>query len=157
VKARSAGVLLHRVADGSRQVLLGHMGGPFWANKDAAAWSIPKGGIEPGEDALTAAMREFAEELGVPAPSGDHLELGPFKQSSGKVVWVWAVEGDLDPAVCVSATFKLEWPRGSGRVIDVPELDRVAWFDLDEARVKLVKGQAAALDALLTRLGPAGR
>jgi predicted NUDIX family NTP pyrophosphohydrolase len=149
VKLQSAGLLLYRVVDGSLQVLLGHMGGPFWAGKDAAAWSIPKGLYGPDEDALGAARREFTEELGAPAPPGPYLDLGAFKQSSGKVVRLWAVEGDLDPTTCTSNTFELEWPRGSGRIIEVPEIDRAAWFDVADARTKLVKGQVAALDSLV--------
>jgi predicted NUDIX family NTP pyrophosphohydrolase len=150
--AQSAGLLLYRSSpDASIEVLLGHMGGPFWALKDEGAWSIPKGLVEPGEDPLATAVREFTEELGSPPPAPPYLDLGAFRQSS-KVVHVWAVEGDLDAEASVSATFTLEWPPRSGRMIEVPELDRVGWFGPDEARARLVKGQAAAIDELLARI-----
>lgn len=144
----SAGILLFRRPAGPTEVLLGHMGGPFWARRDAGGWTVPKGEHGPDEDPFDAARREFAEELGTPPPDGAGLDLGSFRQSSGKVVRVWAIEGDLDATTCVSDTFLLEWPRGSGRTIEVPELDRVAWFGLDEARVRLVKGQVPVVDAL---------
>jgi predicted NUDIX family NTP pyrophosphohydrolase len=143
---RSAGVLVFRGVGEEREVLLAHMGGPFWARKDAGAWSIPKGECEPGEDELTAARREFTEELGLPVPSGTLLALGSAKQSGGKVVSVWAVEGDLDPADVVPGTFEMEWPPKSGKTREFPEVDRVAWFGLDTARVKLVGGQRPFLD-----------
>lgn len=145
---RSAGLLLYRVQDGELQVLLAHMGGPFWARKDEHAWSIPKGEYAPDEDPLTAARREFAEELGVPPPDGPLLELGEVRQSGGKSVAVWAVEGEFDPATAVSNTFELEWPPHSGRMRTFPEVDRVAWFGLGTARVKVVAAQAAFLDRL---------
>jgi len=145
---RSAGLLLYRVQDGELQVLLAHMGGPFWARKDEHAWSIPKGEYAPDEDPLTAARREFAEELGVPPPDGPLLELGEVRQSGGKSVAVWAVEGEFDPATAVSDTFELEWPPHSGRMRTFPEVDRVAWFGLGTARVKVVAAQAALLDRL---------
>lgn len=143
----SAGLLLYRRRP-QLEVLIGHMGGPFWARKDAAAWSIPKGEYEPGEDALAAARREFTEELGSPPPPGDTLDLGAVRQSGGKVVTVWATEGDFDAATAVSNTFELEWPRGSGRLQSFPEIDRAAWFAIDVARDKLVRGQLAFLDRL---------
>jgi len=130
------------------EVLLGHMGGPFWARKDAGAWSLPKGLCEPDEDALDAARREFTEELGLPAPDGPPVELGAARQPSGKVVSIWAVEGDLDPAEVLPGTFTLEWPRGSGRIREFPEVDRAGWFGLAEARDKLVAGQRVFLDRL---------
>ena len=145
---RSAGLLLYRVQDGELQVLLAHMGGPFWARKDEHAWSIPKGEYAPDEDPLTAARREFAEELGVPPPDGPLLELGEVRQAGGKSVAVWAVEGEFDPATAVSDTFELEWPPHSGRMRTFPEVDRVAWFGLGTARVKVVAAQAALLDRL---------
>lgn len=145
---RSAGVLVFRGVGERREVLLAHMGGPFWARKDAGAWSVPKGVIEAGEDDLTAARREFREELGLPVPDGELLPLGTAKQSGGKTIVVWAVEGDLDPAAVVPGMFELEWPRGSGRVREFPEVDRVAWFDLATARDKLVKGQRPFLDRI---------
>ncbi|MBB4688904.1 NUDIX domain-containing protein [Amycolatopsis jiangsuensis] len=145
---RSAGLLLYRRSSGDRvEVLLGHMGGPFWAKKDEAAWSLPKGELEDGEEPEAAARREFAEELGLPAPDGPLRPLGEVRQS-GKVVTAWAVEADLDPAEVVPGTFELEWPPRSGKLQQFPEVDRVAWFDLDTAREKLVKGQRAFLDRL---------
>jgi predicted NUDIX family NTP pyrophosphohydrolase len=142
----SAGLLLFRRRD-EVEVLLAHMGGPFWAKKDEAAWSLPKGELEEGEEPVAAARREFAEELGLPAPDGCWLPLGDVRQS-GKVVTAWAVEADLDPAAVVPGTFELEWPPRSGRKQEFPEVDRVEWFGLDAARVKLVKGQRAFLDRL---------
>jgi predicted NUDIX family NTP pyrophosphohydrolase len=155
--ARSAGLLLHRAGAGGVEVLLVHMGGPFWAAKDERAWSIPKGEIDDDEDPLAAARREFAEELGSPPPDGPAVELGQIRQSSGKRVVAWAVEADFDPATIVSNTFELEWPPRSGRTQAFPEVDRAAWFDLETARRKLVKGQVALLDALLERLSPGAR
>lgn len=149
---RSAGILLFREADGTR-VLLGHMGGPFWANRDGGAWSIPKGEPDAGETSEAAARREFAEELGVPVPGGEPFELGDARQSGGKVVTVFALRGELDPHDVVPGTFSMEWPRGSGRMAEFPELDRVAWFDLDTAREKLVSGQRVFLDRLVNHLG----
>jgi len=149
---RSAGILLHRAAGSALEVLIGHMGGPFWARKDAAGWSIPKGEAGPGEDLLDVARREFAEELGSPVPAAEFLALGELRVTSGKVLSVWAAEGDLDADACVSNTFSLEWPPRSGRVQEFPEIDRAAWFPVDVAREKLVKGQVPFLDRLLTRL-----
>ncbi|HEX5405034.1 MAG TPA: NUDIX domain-containing protein [Pseudonocardiaceae bacterium] len=143
---RSAGILLFRGSGDAREVLIAHMGGPFWARKDAGAWSIPKGECGPGEDELTAARREFQEELGLPVPPGELRPLGSEKQSSGKIVTVWALAGDLDPAAVVPGTFEMEWPKGSGRMREFPEVDRAAWFDLAQARTKLVGGQRAFLD-----------
>jgi predicted NUDIX family NTP pyrophosphohydrolase len=150
---RSAGILVYRRVGGDVQVLIAHMGGPFWARKDAGAWSVPKGEYEPEEEPLAAARREFTEELGLPVPGADLLELGEVRQSSGKVVTVWAVEGDLDPDDVVPGTFELEWPRGSGRTGVFPEVDRVGWFGLEQARGKLVTGQRVFLDRLTERLG----
>lgn len=146
---RSAGILLfRRLPTGGAEVLLAHPGGPFWARRDAGAWSIPKGEYEPDEPALAAARREFHEELGLPAPSGDYQELGEVRQASGKVVTAWAVEGDLDPSLITPGTFELEWPRGSGRTQTIPEVDRVAWLGLDEAAGKIIAGQRTFLDRL---------
>ncbi|MFC4003161.1 NUDIX domain-containing protein [Prauserella oleivorans] len=145
---RSAGILLYRELDEEVEVLLGHMGGPFWARKDTAAWSIPKGEYDADEEPQAAARREFREELGVPAPPGTLTALGDVRQSGGKVVTVWALAGDLDPDTVVPGTFELEWPRGSGTMRQFPELDRVAWFALADARDKLVKGQRVFLDRL---------
>lgn len=152
----SAGILLwRRAADQSVQVLIGHMGGPFWARKDAAAWSVPKGEHDESEPPLAAALREFAEELGVALPidPGDLVELGEIRQSSGKRLTVWAGRGDLDPAGVVPGTFTMQWPPGSGRDAEFPELDRVGWASVAEARERLVKGQRPFLDRLLEVIG----
>jgi len=146
---RSAGILLYRIGRTGPEVLLLHMGGPLWAKKDEAAWSIPKGLIEPGEESLAAARREFAEETGLPLPIGDPVPLGDFRYSSGKVVTVFSLEGDLDTAALRSGTFTLEWPPKSGRTAVFPEADRAAWSSLAEAGPKLVKGQRPILAALL--------
>jgi predicted NUDIX family NTP pyrophosphohydrolase len=156
--ARSAGLLLYRAGAGGVEVLLAHMGGPFWAAKDERAWSIPKGGVDDGEEPYAAARREFAEELGASPPDGPVVELGEIRQASGKRVVAWALEGDFDPAALVSNTFEQEWPPHSGRTERFPEVDRAAWFDLETARRKLVKGQVALLDALAERvLSPGAR
>jgi predicted NUDIX family NTP pyrophosphohydrolase len=147
VTKRSAGLLLFREADGRREVLLVHPGGPFWAKKDAGAWSIPKGEIGEGEDPLTAARREFEEETGV-RPVGEALALEPRRQPGGKLVYAWAMRGDLDPAAVKSTTFSMEWPPRSGRRQEFPEIDRAAWFTLEEARTKILKGQVPFLDDL---------
>ena len=147
---RSGGILLFRRDGGTVEVLIGHMGGPFWARKDAAAWSIPKGEIDEDEEPLAAARREFAEELGVPPPDGETIELGEVRQSGGKLVSVWAIEADLDPATVTPGTFTLEWPPRSGQLREFPELDRVEWFPVDTAAEKLVKAQRVFLDRLLT-------
>lgn len=152
---RSAGILLFRRTaggDGGVQVLLGHMGGPFWARKDAAAWSVVKGEYEAQEGPEAAARREFREELGLPVPDGVPVPLGEVRQSGGKVVTVWALEGDLDPEAVVPGTFTMEWPKGSGTLREFPELDRVAWFGLEEAGERIVKGQRAFLDRLAGHL-----
>lgn len=144
----SAGLLLFRPADGVVEVLLGHMGGPYWARKDARAWSIPKGELAEGEDAHDGALREFAEELGRPAPPGRELDLGSVRQGSVKVVRAWAREGDLDVATIESNTFELEWPPRSGRRQSFPELDRAAWWPLPRARELVVAAQVELLDRL---------
>lgn len=150
----SAGVLLYRSRPGTGEVelLLGHLGGPFWARRDAAAWSIPKGELLPGETAVDAARREFEEELGLPAPLGEWLALGEARQRSGKLVAIWAVEGDLDPADADPGTFEMEWPRGSGQLRRFAEIDRVAWFGPDQARDKLVLGQRVFVERLAQAL-----
>src|SRR5262245_25158429 len=150
---RSAGLLLYRRRRDTIEVLLAHPGGPFWARKDEGAWSIPKGEYGAGEDALAAARREFAEETGAAPPAGEAVALGSFRQPSGKIVDVWAVEGDFDPAALKSNTFTLEWPPRSGRMREVPEVDRAGWFTPKEAERKLLKGQRPILEALLQRLG----
>ena len=150
---RSAGLLVFRRTDAGIEVLLGHMGGPFWARKDAGAWSIPKGEYDTDEPPQAAARREFLEELGMAPPDGPLIELGEVRQAGGKTVTAWALEGDLDPADVTPGTFQLEWPRGSGRMQEFAEVDRVAWFDLDSARAKLVSAQRDFLDRLMRRLG----
>ncbi|MFZ5690798.1 MAG: NUDIX domain-containing protein [Pseudomonadota bacterium] len=150
---RSAGILMYRRVEGRLQVLLAHPGGPFWARKDAGAWSIPKGEYGAGEDALAAARREFREELGI-APQGECQPLGEVTQKGGKVVTAFALSGDLDATAIMPGTFEMEWPPKSGRLQRFPEVDRAAWFDIDEARIKIVPAQAAFLDRLLA-LGPA--
>lgn len=149
----SAGIVLHRLHDGRREVLLGHMGGPYWARKDAGAWSVPKGEYGSGEDPLTVALREFGEELGCPVPSTELVALGAFRQKGGKLVTLWAAEGDLDASACTSNTFTIEWPPRSGVMAEFPEIDRAEWFDIDIARTKIVAGQVAALDRLLELVG----
>ena len=149
---QSAGLLLYRVHQGALEVFLVHPGGPFWAGKDLGAWSIPKGEIEEGEDLLEAARREFEEETGF-RPEGVFRELAPVRQKSGKVVHAWAVEGDCDAAAIRSNTFPLEWPPRSGRWMDVPEVDRAGWFDLDTARAKILEGQRGLLEELRRLVG----
>lgn len=152
----SAGVLLCRTDGGLVEVLIAHPGGPFWARKDDGAWSIPKGEYGEGEDPWAAAQREFAEELGVSVPAGPRFDLGPLKQPGGKVVTAFAVRSDLDVTDARSNTFQLEWPRGSGRLREFPEVDRVGWFSVAQARVKLLKGQHGFLDRLMGHTDLAG-
>jgi predicted NUDIX family NTP pyrophosphohydrolase len=145
----SAGLLLFRHTDDGLEVLLGHMGGPFFARRDAGAWTVPKGEYEPdSESAWDAARREFQEELGLPPPDGEAVPLGEVRQTNGKVVTAWAIEADLDPATVVPGLFSMEWPPKSGQMREFPELDRVEWFGLDRARSVIVKAQAAFLDRL---------
>jgi predicted NUDIX family NTP pyrophosphohydrolase len=144
----SAGVLLFRQREGATEVLLIKPGGPFWLNKDAGAWMIPKGMVEPGEAPAEAALREFEEETGTRLDSTDVVELGSVRQRGGKQVSAWAVAGDLDVATVRSNTFVMEWPPRSGREAEFPEIDRAEWFGLDVAREKLVAAQAELLDRL---------
>jgi predicted NUDIX family NTP pyrophosphohydrolase len=144
---QSAGVLLYRFRQAAPEVFLVHPGGPFWAKKDAGAWSIPKGEAAPGEDLLTRAQREFAEETGF-AASGEFRPLAPVKQSGGKIVHAWAVEGDCDAAAIKSNSFDLEWPPRSGRVQAFPEIDRAQWFGLAAAREKINPAQRGLIDEL---------
>jgi predicted NUDIX family NTP pyrophosphohydrolase len=148
----SAGILLYRLHDGAVEVFLVHPGGPFWAKKDAGAWSIPKGEFEPGEDALEAAKREFSEETGS-AIAGHFIALSPVKQASGKIVHAWAVRGDIDAAAIASNTFEMQWPPRSGVTREFPEVDRGGWFSLAVAREKLVSGQRTLLDELRAVVG----
>lgn len=145
---RSAGLLLFRRTDHGVEVLLGHMGGPFFARRDAGAWTVPKGEYEPDETAWDAARREFQEELGLPPPDGDPIPLGEVTQTNRKVVTVWAIEADLDVTTMVPGTFTMEWPPRSGRIQEFPELDRAEWLTLDRARALLVKAQTTFLDLL---------
>jgi predicted NUDIX family NTP pyrophosphohydrolase len=144
--------LLHRGRGENLEVLLVHPGGPFWARRDAGVWSIPKGEYGDDEDPLQAARREFAEELGSPAPDGEPLELGEIRQKSGKQVIAWALPGDLDAERITSNTFTMQWPPRSGRLQEFPEVDRAQWFGLDEAREKLNAAQVALLDRLAESL-----
>ncbi|MEV6181997.1 NUDIX domain-containing protein [Streptomyces sp. NPDC052016] len=145
---RSAGLLLFRHTDDGLEVLLAHMGGPFFARKDAGAWTVPKGEYEADEPAWEAARREFREELGVAPPDGEAIPLGEVRQTNGKIVTAWAVEADLDPVSIEPGTFVMEWPPRSGRTQEFPEVDRVAWYGLDRAREVIVRAQAAFLDRL---------
>jgi predicted NUDIX family NTP pyrophosphohydrolase len=151
----SAGLLLYRVRSGVVDVLIAHPGGPFWARKDDGAWSIPKGEYVDGEDPWAAAQREFGEEVGLPLPDGPRIDLTPVKQAGGKVVTAFAVRADLDLAGTHSNTFELEWPRGSGKMREFPEVDRVEWFPVAQARVKLLKSQLPLLDQLMADPGSA--
>ena len=150
----SAGLLLFRTsATGGPEVLLVHPGGPFWAKKDAGAWSIPKGEYEPDEDPRIAAVREFTEELGSPPPVGDTVELGSARQSSAKTVVAYARRGDFDADTVHSNMIEIPWPPRSGRTMEIPEVDRAQWCTIDQARTLLVKGQVPFLDRLLEQLG----
>ena len=152
-KTRVTGILLHRRAPGGElEVLLVHPGGPFWARRDAGAWSIPKGEVEPGEDALAAAVREFVEEVGA-TPTGPFLALTPVKQKGGKLVHAWAFEGDCDPGSISCNTFTIEWPPRSGRHEAFPEVDRAGFFGPDEARRKVNAGQVPLIDELVRIVG----
>jgi len=168
----SAGILVYRLPGKSAEVLLGHMGGPFWAKKDNGAWSIPKGEFDPeAEDVLAAAKREFTEETGqFPSfarsdlanncsgydpeqPDDRFIDLGTVVQSNGKTVYAFATAGDFDVAKAKSNTCKMEWPPRSGQKIEIPEIDRVEWFTLDKAKQKIVKGQIGFIDRLAKKLG----
>jgi predicted NUDIX family NTP pyrophosphohydrolase len=159
VARRSAGLLLHRrSATGLLEVLLVHPGGPFWARRDLGSWSIPKGELDDdGDDPLATARREFAEELGSDPPAGPYVELGEVRQKGGKHVRAWAVEGDLDPGTVRSNKFTVEWPRGSGRLREFPEVDRAEWFDLDEAGARILEGQRPLLDRFRASRGRSSR
>lgn len=153
---RSAGILLHRRHGDELEVLLVHPGGPAWANRDAGAWSVPKGEHLEGEDPLAAARREFEEELGSPPPEGDPDDLGEIRQKSGKRVRAWALAGDLDATQIHSNTFMFEWPPRTGKMIEIPEVDRAEWFGLDVAREKINSGQVPLLDRLEQIVGSTG-
>ncbi len=138
---KSAGIVPFRRKSGSIEILLGHMGGPFWAKRDEGAWTIPKGLIEAGEDPLQAALRECEEEFGF-SPEGDPIDLGEIRQKGGKKVMAWAIECDSDPIDHKSNVFTIEWPPRSGKLQQFPEIDRVQWFTVDQAAAKAVEGQA---------------
>jgi predicted NUDIX family NTP pyrophosphohydrolase len=149
VPKRSAGLLLYRWRAEVLEVLIVHPGGPFWAKKDAGAWSVPKGEYDEGEDPWLVACREFEEEIGQPTPVGDRIDLGEIRQAGGKRVCAFAVAGDIDVATITSNEFTMEWPPRSGETQSFPEVDRAAWVDIDTARTQLLKGQLPLLDALV--------
>ncbi len=148
---KSAGLLVHRLRANALQVLLVHPGGPFWAKKDAGAWSIPKGEYVDGEDPLAVARRELKEETGLEV-DGEFVKLAPVRQPSGKIVTAWALRADVDPGEFRSNSFAMEWPPKSGRMQEFPEVDRAEWFGIDQAREKILKGQLPLLEQLLTLL-----
>ena len=148
----SAGILLYRRREGGLELLLAHPGGPYWQNKDEGAWMIPKGVVEEGEEPLDCALREFEEELGIRCPA-EPEPLARIRQKGGKWVEAFAAEGDLDPAAISSNKFKAEWPPRSGTFRSFPEIDRAAWFGLDEARARILPSQAPLIDALEEKLG----
>ncbi|MGD0618686.1 MAG: NUDIX domain-containing protein [Bryobacteraceae bacterium] len=149
---RSAGLLMFRRRAGGVEVLLVHPGGPFWTKKDLGAWSIPKGEYREDEAPFAAALREFEEETGI-APKGEFIPLGELRQPGGKLVTAWAFKGDCDPAAISSNLFSMEWPKGSGRIQEFPEIDRGEWFTIDDARRKILKGQAGFLERVGGQLG----
>ena len=148
----SGGILLYRLVDDKLQVLIAHPGGPFFANRDVGHWTIPKGEADGDEELTAVARREFEEETGHPAPDGDALDLGSIVQKGGKVVFAWALEGDLDPETAASNTFEMVWPPGSGSVRTFPEIDRVEWFDIDEAKRRVKPTQIPLIDRLVEAL-----
>jgi predicted NUDIX family NTP pyrophosphohydrolase len=151
---QAAGILLYRRGPAGLEVLLAHPGGPLWARKDLASWTLPKGQFTDGELPLDAAKREFEEEMGSP-PSGEFQSLGTLKQPSGKVIHAWAAQSDFDVATVASNLFSMEWPPRSGTFGQFPEVDRAGWFSIEDARLKILKGQAPFLDRLLALLNPA--
>jgi predicted NUDIX family NTP pyrophosphohydrolase len=152
VSSDSAGLLPYRRRDGSLEVLIAHMGGPFWSRRDEGAWSIVKGELDGAEDALAAARREFEEETGTPAPDGPVLELGEVRQSGGKRVRAWAIEADLDASALRSNSFSMEWPPRSGTMQEFPEVDRFEWCPPPVASRRVVKAQAALIERLAALL-----
>lgn len=152
MRKESAGLLLFRFIDGGLEVFLVHPGGPFWGKKDDGSWSIPKGEYTPSESPLDAAKREFQEETGI-IVEGDFIALEPVKQLSGKIVHAWALKGDCDPLSIKSNTFKIEWPRGSGNLREFPEIDKAAWFPIEKAKIKILKGQIGLIEQLQKKLG----
>ncbi len=152
-KKNSAGILLFNLKNDSPYVFLVHPGGPFWAKKDKESWSIPKGKFEDNENPLETAKREFTEETGFQIPNGEFIELEPLKQPSKKVIYAWALKGDVDADAIKSNSFEMEWPPKSGRKEEFPEIDRASWFNFNEARVKLHKGQVPFISQLEKLLG----
>jgi len=148
---KSAGILLYRFHNDLTEVLLVHPGGPYWAKKDLGAWSVPKGEFESGENPLDAAKRELEEETGIKA-EGNFIELTPAKQKSGKLVYAWALQKDIDPADIKSNSFEMEWPPKSGKKKSFPEIDKAAWFTMDEARSKIIDGQKPLINELEAKL-----
>ena len=148
---KSAGILLYRIQNKDPEVFLVHPGGPFWAKKNDGAWSIPKGEFEDNEDPLDAAKREFEEETGLKI-SGKFIQLEPIKQKSGKIVFAWAVEGNIDPAIIKSNSFEIEWPPASGKMRSFPEIDKAEWFNLIESKKKINSGQSALINELEIKL-----
>jgi predicted NUDIX family NTP pyrophosphohydrolase len=149
---RSAGIVLYRRSVAEVEVLLVHPGGPFFAKKDLGVWSIPKGEYEAGDDPFACALREFEEETGTRLDGADAIELGRIVQRAGKEVTAWALEGDLDPETVRSNTFTMQWPPRSGRTAEFPEVDRAEWFEVDDAKARLVPAQAELVDRLVDRL-----
>lgn len=149
---KSAGLLLFRQKSGELEVLLAHMGGPYWEKKDEGSWSIPKGEFDENEDPLNAAKREFEEETGT-VPVGDFIPLEPLKQPSGKLIYAWAVKAEFDPATLRSNMFSIEWPPKSGKQQEFPEIDRAAWLTPEVAKRKILKGQAPFVDQLQKIVG----
>lgn len=150
---KSAGILVYRRNGNGVEVLIVHPGGPFWAKKDIGAWSLPKGELDEHEDRFAAAKREFAEELGLAAPEGEYTDIGFVKNKSGKIIYAWAVEGDLDVAAVRSNVFEMEWPPKSGRHQEFPEVDKAGWFTPEKAKQKLNPAQAELIDRLAEKLG----
>ena len=148
---KSAGILLYRIKNKLPEVFLVHPGGPFWANKDGGAWTIPKGEFDEDEDPLDAAKREFKEETGTKI-SGEFIELNPIRQKSGKIVLAWAVEGDIEPTKIISNEFEMEWPPRSGKMKRFPEIDKASWFNLTEAKQKIIPAQSFLIEELENRV-----
>lgn len=153
-KKKSAGILLYRFSNKLPEVLLVHPGGPFWARKDMGAWSIPKGEFDTTENPLDAAIREMKEETGVRV-FGDFIELSPVKQKSGKIIYAWALQMDIDPAKIQSNDFEMEWPPKSGKKQSFPEIDKAEWFSMEEAKTKIIEGQVPILNELGNKLANA--
>ncbi|MGA7397922.1 MAG: NUDIX domain-containing protein [Solirubrobacterales bacterium] len=148
----SAGLLVYRIRSKRLEVFIAHMGGPLWAKKEKRAWSIPKGEVDPGEQPLAAALREFNEETGMTPPASELIDLGEFRQSAKKRILIWACEGDLDAEQLISINFSMEWPPGSGKKQEFPEVDRGEWFTVKNASDRVIKGQVQVLEALAEHL-----